>query len=144
MSHFTTIQTQIRDVNALRAACSELGFELASNASARGYGRQSIKGDLVVRLPGPYDIAVNRQPDGVYGLTTDWWGGHVELSVGKSFGKLLQLYGVHKARIEAQRKGHTVQRCAMADGAIKLVIGLSACGAQAGLSAGYAQAGGVR
>jgi hypothetical protein len=58
MSHFTTIQTQIRDEAALRAACREMGFIVESNAEARGYSSNRIKGDLVIRLKGPYDIAV--------------------------------------------------------------------------------------
>lgn len=123
MSHFTTIQTQIRDIAALRAACSELGVELIENAVARGYGQNQHKGEYVIRLKGPYDIALNRQPDGMFGLTCDWWDGHVEKEVGANYGRLLQLYGVHKARIEAQKKGYTVRRQTLGDGAIKLVIG---------------------
>ena len=73
MSHFTTIETQIRDVSALRAACSELGLTIESNAQARGYSLNRIKGDLVIRLKGPYDIAVNRHEDGTFRLTRDWW-----------------------------------------------------------------------
>ena len=124
MSHFTTIQTQIRDVEALRAACGELGLTLAGNADARGYGTQTRRGESVIQIPsGPYDIALNRQPDGTYELATDWWGGHVEKAVGKNYGRLLQLYGVHKATREARRKGYTVRRKQHADGAIKLTIG---------------------
>lgn len=123
MSHFTTIDTQIRDVVALRLACMELGVELQENAVARGYGSNTLRGDLVIRLRGPYDIAVNRMPDGALGLTTDWWDGHVEREVGANYGRLLQLYGVHKARIEAQRKGYSVRRQTLGDGSIKLVIG---------------------
>jgi hypothetical protein len=37
MSHFTEIKTQIKDIEALRAACQELGFALIQNAEARGY-----------------------------------------------------------------------------------------------------------
>ncbi len=49
MSHFTTIQSRIRD------------------------------GELVVRLNGPYDIAAYRPaPAEPHELTTDWWDGHVE------------------------------------------------------------------
>ena len=44
MSHFTTIQTQIRDAAALRDACQELGVELIENAEARGYGSNKRKG----------------------------------------------------------------------------------------------------
>ena len=123
MSHFTEIRTQIRDIAALQAACQELGFPLLDKAVARGYGDQVRQGDHVIRLKGPYDIAVNRQEDGTYGLTTDWWGGHVEKEVGSGFGRLLQLYGVHKTRLEARHKGYTVKRITLADGAIKLTIG---------------------
>ena len=123
MSHFTTIKTQIKDTTALKAAVAELGLILLQNAEARGYAVNKQHGDYVIRLKGPYDIAVNQQPDGTFGLTTDWWEGHVEREVGANFGKLLQLYAVHKASIEARRKGLTVQRNQKHDGSIKLVIG---------------------
>ena len=123
MSHFTTIQTQVRDLDALRAALGELGVTLLANTEARGYAANKLKGDFVIRLKGPYDIALNKTPDGSYGLTTDWWDGHVEKEVGSKFGKLLQLYGVHKTMIESRKKGHMVQRKAQKDGSIKLTIG---------------------
>ena len=123
MSHFTTIETQIRDIAALREACRELGVDLQEHAVARGYGGNQHKGEYVIKLKGPYDIALNRQPDGSFGLTCDWWDGHVEREVGANYGRLLQLYGVHKARTEAQRKGYTVRRQTLGDGAIRLVIG---------------------
>ncbi|MEI6809736.1 MAG: DUF1257 domain-containing protein [bacterium] len=123
MSHFTTIETQIKDILALANACIEMGLTLSGNAEARGYGSNTLKGDYVIRLKGPYDIAVNLQKDGSYGLTTDWWDGHVEKEVGKAYGRLLQLYAVHKASIEARRKGHTVRRQQMQDGSIKVSIG---------------------
>jgi len=121
MSHYTTIQTQIKNLDALQAACAELKLPLVSNAQARGYA-QPLKGEHVIRLKGPYDIAVNRLPDGTYSLTTDWWQGHVEREVGAGFGKLLQLYGVHQATITARRKGWSVQRHSQPNGAIKLVL----------------------
>ena len=123
MSHFATIQTQIKDILALKAACNELGVSVLENTEARGYSTNNQHGDYVIRLKGPYDIAVNKQQDGTYGFTTDWYAGHVEKEVGKDFGKLIQLYGVYKATTEARRKGHVVQRRAMADGSIKLCIG---------------------
>ena len=77
MSHFTTIHTQIQDIEALRAACSELGLTLCANTTARGYSGNSTPGEFAIRLRGPYDIALNRLADGSYGMTTDWWNGHV-------------------------------------------------------------------
>jgi hypothetical protein len=122
MSHFTTIHTQIKDTDALRAACLELGLELLPNAEARGYGEARQRGDFVIRLKGPYDVALQRQPDGSFGLTTDWWGGHVEQEVGPAYGRLLQLYGVHKTIREARRKGWSVLRRAQPNGSIKLTL----------------------
>jgi hypothetical protein len=122
MSHFTTIKTQIKDVAALEAACRELHLPLLQHAEARGYSGQTRRGDHVIKLNGPYDIAVNKQPDGTFGLTTDWWQGHVEKEVGSNFGKLLQLYGVHKASAEAHKKGFSVMRQPQRNGAIKLVL----------------------
>ena len=122
MSHFTTINTQIKDTEALRAACTELGLSLLQNADARGYTNNKTHGDFVIRLKGSYDIALNKQPDGSFGFTADLWAGHVEQEVGKNYGRLLQLYGVHKAMREARRKGLLVKRSQQQNGAIKLVI----------------------
>jgi hypothetical protein len=123
MSHFTNIQTQIKDIEALREACRELGLELLQNAEARGYGSTRQCGELVIRLKGPYDVALNRQSDGTYGLSTDWWDGHVEKEVGTNYGRLLQLYAVHKTAREARKRGLSVQRALRTDGSIKLTIG---------------------
>jgi hypothetical protein len=122
MSHFTTIKTQIKDLEALRAACGELNLPLLEKTDARGYGGNNRQGDFVIRLNGPFDIAVNQQPDGTFGLTTDRWNGHVEQEVGRDYGRLLQLYGVHKASKEARRKGLSVLRQPQRNGSIKLIL----------------------
>ena len=122
MSHFATIKTQIKDIDALRSAVQEMGLSLLQKATARGYYENNVQGDYVIRLKGPYDIAVNKQNDNTFALTCDWWDGHVEKEVGQNYGKLLQLYGVHKAIREAKRKGHLVQRRQQDNGSIKLII----------------------
>jgi len=122
MSHFTTIKTQIKDIQALRSACTEMGLSLVQDAQARGYYENKTKGDYVIKLKGPYDIALNKQPDGSFGITSDLWEGYVEKEVGKNYGKLMQLYAVHKAIQEARKKGHLTRRSQQHDGSIKLVI----------------------
>src|SRR5688500_16814239 len=122
MSHFTTIKTQIKDIDAFRAACQEIGLPLLQNTEARGYYTNKIKGEFVIKLKGPYDIDLNKQSDGSYAFTADLWEGRVEQEVGKNYGKLLQLYAVHKAMQEARKKGHLVTRSQKQDGSIKLVI----------------------
>ena len=121
MSHFVTIKTQIKDIEALKAACAELGFAFEQDAQARGIDTEQ-RGQYVIRLKGPCDIVVQRQPDGTFGLSTDWWGGYVEKEVGKNYGRLLQLYAVHKAAREARKRGLTIQRRPLSNGSIKLVL----------------------
>ena len=124
MSHFTTIKTQVRDLEALRDACDELGLELLANAACRGYAGLTRKAGHVIRLKGPYDIAVepSAENDGTHGLTADWWDGHVAKEVGVGFGRLLQCYGVHKTLREARTRGLRTARRVESDGSILLTL----------------------
>jgi len=123
VSHFTNIITQIKDLAALANACKELGVELLQGGKARGFAGNTRSGEAVIKLKGPYDIALNKQSEGNYELATDWWNGHVEKEVGTNFARLLQLYGVHKTMREARKKGYLASRKTLPNGAIKLTIG---------------------
>jgi hypothetical protein len=124
MSHFTTIQTQIRDLEALRDASVELGLGFTTNATCRGYAGMSRLAPHVIQLKGPYDIAVepSKDNDGSYGLTTDWWDGHVAKEVGTGYGRLLQSYGIHKTMREARTRGLRVSRKQEQDGSVLLTL----------------------
>jgi hypothetical protein len=124
MSHFTTIQTQIRDLDALNEACVEMGLNLVQNANCRGYAGITRQAPNVIKLKGPYDIAVDPHPenDGTYGLTTDWWDGHAAKEVGIGYGRLLQSYGIHKTIREARSRGLRTTRRQEADGSILLTL----------------------
>jgi len=124
MSHFTTIQTQIRDLAALVDACVELGLKLVPNSTCRGYAGVVRQAPYVIKLRGPYDIAVepSAEKDGSYGLTTDWWDGHVAKEVGAGFGRLIQSYGVHKTIREAALRGLRTTRRTEANGTILLTL----------------------
>ena len=123
MSHFTTINTRIKDIDALRSACAELGVSLEHNTTARGFGGNHLDGDFVLRLKGPYDVALRRDKNtGDYTLHADLWKGHVENELGQNFGRLKQLYGIHKATLEARRKGMNVRRRQLPNGTIRLAI----------------------
>ena len=124
MSHFTTIQTRIRDLAALSEACTEFEVSLVPNTDCRGYAGITRKAPNVIQLKGPYDIAVDPSDnnDGTYGLTTDWWDGHVAREVGDGYGRLLQSYGVHKTMREAHLRGLRTTRKVEADGSILLTL----------------------
>ena len=124
MSHFTTIKTEVRDLEALRDACTELDLVLESGSMCRGYAGISRTAHQVVRLKGPYDIAVDAsaENDGSYALTTDWWGGHVEREVGAGYGRLLQGYAVQKTIREARSRGLRFNRRVEEDGCVLLTL----------------------
>lgn len=126
MSHWTNIQTQINDLGALGAACRELGkrLEIAAPGQqvlARGYSRATRSCDAVIHLDGPYDVALTREANGKYSLSADYYSGHVARQLGEQCGKLVQLYGVHKAATLYARKGIQTRRVLGQNGSINLV-----------------------
>jgi len=122
MSHQTTIQDiQVTDLDALAEACKDLGLQL-TKGKARGYYGATVKCDHVIRLRGPYDVAVHRQADGTYSLSADLWRGHVERELGPGLQKLKQRYAYRKLVKEAKKKGFTVRTKTERDGTIKLTL----------------------
>ncbi len=131
MSHFTKVQTQIKDLQALRQACTEMGLELleakeGEKVNCRGYNTWGC--DAVVRLKGRYDVGLNRTAEGFgawvagYEITADYWQGYVEKEVGKNCGLLLQRYGVVKAETEARKQGLSAFRRYLQGGTIQLTL----------------------
>lgn len=121
MSHFTSIKTAIKDIESLKTAVESLGLTLVENQTARGYSGQKLKADYVIKLKGPYDIALKKQRNDTYEIVTDWWGGHVEKEVGKNAGQLLQNYGIVCAMKIAKERGLEVEHEKMKDGTIRIV-----------------------
>ncbi len=124
MSHFTKVQTQIKDLQALRQACTEMGLELleakeGEKVNCRGYNTWGC--DAVVRLKGRYDVGLNHTSEG-YEIVADYWQGHVEREVGKNCGLLLQRYGVVKAETEARKQGLSAFRRYLQGGTIQLTL----------------------
>ncbi len=122
MSHFTTISTEVRDLEALNDACVELDLKLVSDTTCRGYAGAVRRADHVIQLKGPYDIGVDPTEGGRYGFSADWWAGHVETEVGAGFGRLLQSYGVHKTLREARMRGLRTSRQVTEDGTILITL----------------------
>lgn len=120
MSHWTQVETSITDLTALEAACKEMGLTMDGPGIAQGIGVK-MGGERVIRLKCGYDIAVNKK-DGKYTLNADYYGGHVAKEVGENSGKLLQMYGVHKASMAAKAKGYLVRRETLKGGNIRLTV----------------------
>ncbi len=106
MSHFSKISAKISDEVALKAATTKMGFTLIPEGMCRYYyGKQ--RADMVVKLPGRYDVALEKEGDS-YTMKADLWGGQVEQYVGPNAGLLMQQYSVEKTRIEAFKKALAV------------------------------------
>jgi len=71
MSHAAKITTEFKSEDALRAACEALNVPLTANAKARAYGGQVLPCDLVMKLPGSYDLGFTRERNGTYSLVCD-------------------------------------------------------------------------
>lgn len=122
MSHFTKAESQIKDINVLQQACQDMNLTITANEKARGYRGNSLKGDFVIKLKGPYDIALQLENDGTYSLHTDWFGGSVAKQVGKNFGLLKQAYGIAAVRMEAESRGMMLEEEKMKDGTVRFHI----------------------
>jgi hypothetical protein len=116
MSHIVTIQTQVRDPDALATACRRLSLAEPKRETVPLFSGQ-VTG-LAVRLPNwQYPVVVDIAAGALhYDNFAGNWGEQKELD------RLLQAYAVEKAKVEARRKGFAVHETALQDGSIKLQI----------------------
>ena len=116
MSHIITIKTEIRDANAVHAACRRLSLAGAKEGKVRLFDGEAQ--GLAVQLP-----------EWVYPVVCDLASGQVRFDNFngrwgdlKHLDRFLQAYAVEKAKIEARKKGHSVTEQTLADGSIKIKI----------------------
>ena len=116
MSHIVTIKTEIRDAEAVRAACKRLNLAEPVQGTARLFEGEAE--GLLVRLPDwLYPVVVKTSTGQVrYDNYEGAWGDTKYLDA------FLQAYAVEKAKIEARKRGHSVFEQALPDGSVKLTI----------------------
>jgi len=116
LSHIVTITTEIRDEQAIRAACVRLQLAAPENKTVRLFNATAT--GFCVQLPGwNYPVVANLQTGQLqYDNYNGAWGRQEELN------KFLQAYAVAKARIEARKKGHRVSEAKLEDGSIKVTV----------------------
>jgi len=76
MSHFTRVQTQIRDRDLLTESLRQLHhrFQEGERIPIRGYMGNTEHGQVVIDNGSRYDIGFQLQPDQTYACCADWWG----------------------------------------------------------------------
>lgn len=116
MSHIVQIQTEVRDTEAVKAACKRLNLEAPVQGTAKLYEGE-VTG-LLVKLPewaypAVVDTATGQVRFDNYGGA---WGDQKHLDA------FLQAYAIEKAKIEARKRGHSVFEQPLPDGSVKLTI----------------------
>jgi hypothetical protein len=116
MSHIVTIEARVQDSAALTAACRRLGLSEPIYGNVRLFSGDTI--GLSVKLPGwEYPVVVDTAKGSVkYDNYEGRWGDPAEL------GRLLQMYAVEKAKLEARKKGYCVTEQTQKNGSIVVQI----------------------
>lgn len=123
MSHFSTIKTQIRNLNSLQSALSELGMDWKSGPHpVRGYQGQTQSAQVVLEQDNGYDIgfAWNGQE---YELVADLQYWQQPLTVNRFLSKVTQHYAINTVLKETEHQGFQVsEQQQNQDGSIRLVV----------------------
>jgi len=116
MSHIVVIETRVYDAAALTVACRRLGLAEPVHGNVRLFSGDAT--GLTVKLLGwRYPIVVDIADGSIkYDNYEGRWGDPEKL------GRLLQMYAVEKAKIEARKQGYCVSEQARQDGSIVLQI----------------------
>lgn len=119
MSHTVSIKTQLKDEAAIAAVCKEMGLAapVRGTASLYQHEHQNLSG-LIVKLKGwMYPVIVNTTTgEAKFDNMNGSWGKQSELD------RFTQLYAVHKATLEARKRGYMVSRQTGKAGNINLVV----------------------
>ena len=116
MSHIVEIKTEIRDEQAVKAACVRLQIPTPEHKTVRLFNATAT--GLCVQLPNwSYPVVANLQTGQ---LQYDNYGG--SWGEQKHLNSFLQGYAVEKAKIEARKKGHMCSETRLEDGSIKVTI----------------------
>ena len=116
MSHIVTIETQVRDPEAVRCACRRLQLPQPIEGRFQLYSSRAI--GWGVQLPGwRYPVVCDTTTGKlVFDNFRGRWGDDTKLD------QFLQAYACEKAKLEARKQGHAVVEQPLADGSIKLTI----------------------
>ena len=116
MSHVVEIKTEVRDEQAVRAACVRLQLAPPEHKTVTLFSATAA--GLCLQLPGwQYPVVINLQT----GQTQyDNYGGH--WGEQKHLNSFLQAYAVEKSKIEARKKGHSCSETRLEDGSIRVTV----------------------
>ena len=125
MSHFSTIQTELRDRDALLGALGDLGYDASQQPQAvRGYRGQEVTADLAIRQEQGGDIGFRLNPEsGCYELVADLELWRQPVPVERFLTQLNQRYALRTILVATAEEGFQVsEQTQQLDGSIELVV----------------------
>jgi hypothetical protein len=123
MSHFSQIKTQIRNLQSLKSALTDLGHEWkAGPCEVRGYQGLTETADVAIAQENGYDIGF-RWNGTEYELVTDLQYWNQVGSVDRFLKRISQRYAYHAVMTAGRDRGFQVaEEQKNADGSIRLVL----------------------
>jgi hypothetical protein len=119
MSHFTRIRTQLRDIETLRHALEDMGYQV-EEGEVRGFMHQRAQADIVVRMDGDYDIGFQKVGDTIT-LVADFWGLRIDREA--FLQQVTQRYAYITVLDQSQAQGfQVVTQETQQDGSLRLVM----------------------
>ncbi len=116
MSHIVTVKTEVRDANAIRAACRRLHLDEPKQGTFKLFTGEAT-GIAVRLLDWTYPVVCNTATGQIqFDNFGGRWGEQKELD------RFMQAYAVERARLEAHKKGLSCTEQPLPDGSIKLQI----------------------
>ena len=148
MSHVASIDIEIKDLAALKAACAEIGMEFKEGQQTyKWYGRwmndysgadAAFRADVApkdygkcahaIGVPGSstaYEIGVVQQKDGTFKLVWDFWNGGygLEKLAGPKCSTLVKSYVGEVTKHSLQKQGYAFQSSkTLPDGTVELAF----------------------
>lgn len=110
MSHFTTVETQIKSLVLLKKALKKLGFKLKENVThVRGYRNELTEADIVIDTKSSIDIGVKKVGE-TYSFICDWESLETHAGIEqKDFMKqIVKAYAYENVMEQISKKGYTV------------------------------------
>ena len=115
MSHTVTVRTQIRDIQAIQAACARLKLAQPTKGEVRLFDR--VASGIAVQLDGwRFPVCIESDGNLLFDNFSGFWG------LPEKLDQFQQAYAVEKAKLEARKQGYTCQQSVLADGSIRLNV----------------------
>ncbi|MDX2099359.1 MAG: DUF1257 domain-containing protein [Leptolyngbyaceae cyanobacterium bins.59] len=121
MSHFSTINVQVKNGEILHQVLKELGYQVEKNTEVRGYRGDRTRAEYVIRQQNGYDLGF-RQSGDTYDLVADFWGANVDQ---RSLVSTITQKYAHKTLLAAvAEQGFNVEEEeVLPDGTVRVVVG---------------------